>query len=346
MHAAGVAHGSVAASSIVFTGDGSPTLIGFGSAELFDPGSPEVVLESVPAVAADRSSLRSLAVSLLERISGGAASELVAAVAAAAPDELAELVSSRIFELGAPAPVRFEPDEATGAPRVVPISEPISEPTPVNPSRQSGALARWEPVARLLEQDVAVRLRAGFTERWRSLTAKSRRRLIAGAAGVAVLLIALAASPAAQPPSVPSPAGSTEAAGRGPAVTDDASDPELQGDDPIAAAAVLLAVRDECLRAASLLCLDGVVQPGSSAEATDRAAVSIVQGGGEPPTPITAPRLELVERLGDSALVSLGRAEAGETGPASLLLMKGEAGWRIRDYLPSVSTPSAEKTEP
>jgi hypothetical protein len=132
-------------------------------------------------------------------------------------------------------------------------------------------------------------------------------------------------------------------------VTGDASDPELRGDDPIAAAAVLLAVRDECLRSASLLCLDGVVQPGSSAEATDRAAVSIIQGGGEPPTPIAAPRLELVERLGDSALVSLGRAEAGgagETGPASLLLMKGEAGWRIRDYLPSVSTLSDEKTEP
>jgi hypothetical protein len=26
--------------------------------------------------------------------------------------------------------------------------------------------------------------------------------------------------------------------------------------------------------------------------------------------------------------------------------MKGEAGWRIRDYLPSVSTLSDEKTEP
>ena len=72
MHAAGVAHGAITASSILFTADGSPTLIGFGRAELFGPGSPEVVLESVPAVAADREALRTLAVSLLERVSASA----------------------------------------------------------------------------------------------------------------------------------------------------------------------------------------------------------------------------------------------------------------------------------
>jgi len=41
------------------------------------------------------------------------------------------------------------------------------------------------------------------------------------------------------------------------------------------------------------------------------------------------PAVELVQRLGDSALVFLGPG----TEPASLLLVKGEAGWRIRDYL-------------
>jgi hypothetical protein len=118
---------------------------------------------------------------------------------------------------------------------------------------------------------------------------------------------------------------------------DGAPDPELFGDDPVAAAIVLLALREECFRSASLLCLDGVVQPGSSAEAADRAAVSVLQGGGEAPAPISAPSPELVERLGESALVSLVAASEGdgapETAPASLLLMKGEAGWRIRDYL-------------
>jgi hypothetical protein len=40
----------------------------------------------------------------------------------------------------------------------------------------------------------------------------------------------------------------------------------------------------------------------------------------------------LVERLGDSALVGLGNGP--ETTPASTLVMRGEAGWRIRAYLP------------
>jgi hypothetical protein len=37
----------------------------------------------------------------------------------------------------------------------------------------------------------------------------------------------------------------------------------------------------------------------------------------------------VVERLGDSVLVDLDP----ESQPASVLLMKGEAGWRIRDYV-------------
>jgi hypothetical protein len=68
--------------------------------------------------------------------------------------------------------------------------------------------------------------------------------------------------------------------------------------------------------------------------------VTSMQGGAEAPPAIRSDGLQLIERLGDSALVSLGVASSlenadadPETQPASLLLMKGEAGWRIRDYL-------------
>ena len=285
MHAAGVAHGSVAASSILFTAEGSPTLIGFGDAELFASGAPEVVLESVPAVGADREALRALAVSLLERSadSAGAAPELAelsAAVAGAAPHELAELVGRRIFELGAPIPVRFESDEATGSARVVPVFEAGTAPVTECPSLKAGVLARWKPVARLLEQDVVVGIRREVVKRWHAMTPKFRRVVIATVAGVGVLLIALAATP--PPPRLPSatPTATTQTT---PGFSDTAPDPNLAGDDPIAAALVLLALREDCLRSASLLCLDGVVQAGSSAEAVDRAAVGIIQGGGEAP---------------------------------------------------------------
>ena len=107
----------------------------------------------------------------------------------------------------------------------------------------------------------------------------------------------------------------------------------LDGDDPVAALAVLLEQRERCVRDLSVLCLDGVLQAGSAAMARDAALIGEVQSGGEigAHAVITAVEATLVERLGDSALVSLG--DVPKSQPASTLLMKGEAGWRIRGYL-------------
>jgi hypothetical protein len=77
------------------------------------------------------------------------------------------------------------------------------------------------------------------------------------------------------------------------------------------------------------LCLDAVVQVGSPALAADQALILALQDGAESPDELIASTPSLVERLGDSALISLG----GKTQPASILLMKGQAGWRIRAYL-------------
>ena len=66
----------------------------------------------------------------------------------------------------------------------------------------------------------------------------------------------------------------------------------------------------------------------------DRDVILMIQSGGE----ATATRWSIdsqpsewvvVERLGGTALIRLGP----ESTAASLLLMKGEAGWRIREYL-------------
>ena len=87
-----------------------------------------------------------------------------------------------------------------------------------------------------------------------------------------------------------------------------------------------------------MLCLDGVDEPGSSALDADRRAIrGILDGGEAPPHPdVRSPTL--VERLGDSALVDLGP----DSDPASVLLLKGEAGWRIRDYLAPVGAEEPE----
>ncbi len=103
----------------------------------------------------------------------------------------------------------------------------------------------------------------------------------------------------------------------------------IADDDPVAALRELVARRERCFRELSVLCLEGVDEPGSAALDADRAALSAILDGGDPPTRIALASPALVERLGDSALVDLG----ADSDPASVLLLKGEAGWRIRDYL-------------
>ncbi len=106
----------------------------------------------------------------------------------------------------------------------------------------------------------------------------------------------------------------------------------MTGDDPLPAARALVTARERCLSSLSVICLDRVDEVGSAALEDDRATIRAAQQGGELPDPLEgavggAP--VLIERLGDSALVRLGDDPAS----ASLLLVKGEGRWRIRDVI-------------
>ena len=99
------------------------------------------------------------------------------------------------------------------------------------------------------------------------------------------------------------------------------------------------------------MCLEGVDAAGSGALHDDRERIRAAQQGAELDDPLrdvfdrVAP--ELVERLGDSALVRLvevvGRGGPTVTGAptvsggghetASLLVVRSEVGWRIRDLI-------------
>jgi hypothetical protein len=103
----------------------------------------------------------------------------------------------------------------------------------------------------------------------------------------------------------------------------------ITGDDPLAALGELLPRRTECFRDLSVLCLDGVDERGSAALADDRAALNALVSEAVQPVVLRADGADVVERLGDSVIVAL----APDSEPASVLLLKGEAGWRIRDYL-------------
>ena len=371
MHTAGVAHGALGVRTVLFRADGAPTIIGFGRAECFESSAPEVVLEKVDAVVADRAALRALIAVVLERVAGSrarAARELLSEVMTCADELLLPLITSRIFGLAAAVPVRFtageEPEQAAAVDRAVSIGDPVSEgaETTRMASTLGGLLARLVPepwgrrvVDAVDASPVTIALRpvvATAIGRWRGWSS-ARRRLALACAVVVVTVIAVAAVfPTSDGPatarSVSGATPSTDATRNVDSPADLSSgtkDQDVRGDDPVAAAVALVQARERCLTSLSVLCLDGVDQVDSGALRDDRAVIRSVQRGGELADPL-APDLTrlapvLVERLGDSALVRLGDVTSAEppstpgphAEPASILLVKGGAGWRIRDLI-------------
>lgn len=327
LHSAGVAHARLSLAAICFRDDGAPALIGFGNAELFAPGAPEVVRETVPGVLADREALHDIARIVLDRVAGArgdAARRLAASLESGAPSDLAE----RLFGLAPASPVRFDDlDEAPLVQRMGTTRDP--EPAEL---AGPGRLPPW--ITALIPDGMRERLEEPVARAiaiWSSWEMRRRRVVLAVVAGSITVLGALALVP-------PAPAAST-VAGPTPTGSPTASADSGSGlpEDPVEAAIVLLQLREGCLRDLSMLCLDDVVQPDSSAQAADHALIRDVQAGGEyPASAVTEGAPLLVERLGDAALLDL---PAG-SDPASVLLMRTADGWRIRQYLTDESLDS------
>jgi hypothetical protein len=369
LHAAGVAHGALGTGSVLFDAEGAPVLIGFGAASVFEAGLPEVELERVPGVAADRAALRSIATGVLGRVGGvrrATARRLLERLGAAADAEVADLVATEVFDVAAALPVRFADPPGTPGPRdggaagagvggrLVPVSRPVAgvEVPDVAPA------ATWAArVAALLDRSPAAELAAALRRRWAALSAGRRRLTLGVGAAALALVVAVVAVPGAPAPGAaagpvrsasPDAPRSTRSPGAGgeAASTDTGAagdDDAVRGDDPALAATALLRARERCRRELSVLCLDDVDQDGSSAAADDREAIRAAQAGGELPSdPLDAagragaapPRL--TERLGGSALIAVA-------GGASLLIVRGDGGWRIRDIL---GPPSASPAPP
>ncbi|WP_111720096.1 protein kinase family protein [Homoserinimonas sp. OAct 916] len=111
----------------------------------------------------------------------------------------------------------------------------------------------------------------------------------------------------------------------------------VQGDDPLAAVEVLFAARQRCLQQESLVCLHDVVQDDTALMAADRArlgdhSVGASRDGDATPSPgPQTHRARLVERSGDAALIQWEPQAAKESQPVSVLLLRTETGWRLRE---------------
>ncbi|WP_166806417.1 protein kinase domain-containing protein [Cryobacterium serini] len=180
-----------------------------------------------------------------------------------------------------------------------------------------------------------------------------RPLLVATVGGASILMLALALFPVSGragetgPPRVAATAGAapvnnTPGPTDGPTIPNDlpvdtagsASQAAIAGDDPVAAVLVLLGRRAACLLAASLVCLVDVDQTGSAILASDSYDARERQQGlsGRDIADYSGYVPSLAERSGDLAVVALTPASGEQKSqPASILVVKGEDGWRLRE---------------
>ena len=102
----------------------------------------------------------------------------------------------------------------------------------------------------------------------------------------------------------------------------------VQGDDAVAAAAVLLRARITCVREPSTSCLAAVDQTGSPVAAVDAGVMADPSSAADLVLPTTV-ESEL-QRLGETVLLD---CRTSDDEPASVLVVRTEAGWRLREVL-------------
>ena len=325
-------------------------------------------LDDDPGAILDRLGLRQLIATVLDRVDAGGSSGASIALRdgiESLPSTNAALLQTLdlVFDLASALPIRFEDDDeldrnamsSTGWHGSVPLTPQLSsvvhQPLPLVSAGSDGRpveLVRGQaepaeivardmhPLAIIRSKVVAI-LAPVRTPVW-----------IAGGAGLGALVIALTVIPAAHsenmtsahalPPSSPSSSPSssvvpTASAGAAPSAPATSA---IDGEDPLAAARALLSARSRCFAAKSPTCFDSVDQAGSAVIEADRDMFRRLKKGVPLPPEATlegfTPRL--IQQLGDSAIIQLVDTEGNTVttkNPAPLLLVRSEAGWRIRD---------------
>jgi len=349
---------------------GGVSLIGDFPATGQDHSLTPARLDEHPDAVLDRVGMGRLVGAVLDRLDASGSPAVATAIRGrieAVPSTDADLASlvDLLFELEPALPIRFDDDDLPEAGESLPVPSLISAERVTERRAERGAGAR--PVLPLQPGGVgglAVETLPEWARpseiggrdehplaslRARALAILAPVRMpvwIAGGAGLGALVIALTVIPAAHSEPAPSvtPGSSSSAPSRGatarPAPTVSSpqapADSAIEGEDPLAAARALLAARTRCFAGTTPKCFDGVDQAGSAVMEADREIFRRAKKGVPLPADATlegfSPRL--IQQLGDSAIIQLVDADGGAVttkNPAPLLLVRSEAGWRIRD---------------
>jgi hypothetical protein len=354
LHRAGVAHTNLVPANIHLGIAGEPVILGFGHASLFEAESPIAAIDARAEARADRIALAGLARLVLAavRTANGAIGaerfdDWLRAASFAPGFEFAAELEARLFEFASPTALEF-----SRRGRAAPPERPVDE----EPRRRFDPVV-GEPAATVRQSFISPAVTTSAPGRLLALLDASpinlvrrmalpairsvRRPVWAVAGAVTVALVAALVL-------VPQGGGAQQARAEAPLRQDAAqphatSTPQARGAshasrsaNPLVALPALLLTRAGCFTARSVRCLAGVDDDASGALIADSAVIKHMQLGGQSPRGIAvaAPAPRLVERLGDSALVRLdARGSRANAKPASVLLIRTKAGWRIRSYL-------------
>ncbi len=363
LHRVGVAHGRIRSSTVLIDPSGAPVLAGFGNARLIGPlpsspgdhSLPPSQLEVIPQVLNDLAGVSELARGLLDRVDAGDHPREVAELLewlrttgrAAGPQGFAAQLSERLFDLAPAVPLRvssFAGERGQIPQRAVPPNASRADDVapPVLRQRLAGIhVPEWlvEAFGASIDAHPLAAVRARVI---RALVPVRRPIWVAGVAGlvaVGMAIVVLSAGGASSTVPGNTPAHSPPAHDRSTTAGDQGSGDRVSGDrasdDPIVAAKALLAARESCLSQRSVICLDRVDQSGSAAMDADLALIRRLHDGEDPPgAMVPGPaELRLVQQLGASAIIALAVPGTDNAPPASLLLVRGEAGWLIRDLI-------------
>jgi serine/threonine protein kinase len=365
LHAAGYWHGSLSASKIMFAADGRPVLIGLSHAI---PVVREDRVAATPAPAPDSDGFREIVELVAKAVGDPAIVPGADAMGALSCDVMPgsmdaaawHQLETRFFGVGRAEPVLLVPLTAalvsgTGGAVARPRRQRWSG---VTAARDLFDRERFERVVRLLREKRKLVIYSagclvvlGVAAAALAATPTTGERASSAQAATDGARAnghePRDAPPGSPPAGTPGPTASAPTASASTASASAAAAPDqTQKDDPVDAAVQLLEARLECFSsaAADQRCLDAVIQPGSAMESSDRADLrSGAPGGSASSRDLRSYEVSLIERMGDAALLALtpraapaGAASGqtqdhGGTKPASLLIVRGEAGWRLRE---------------
>ncbi|WP_447522145.1 hypothetical protein [Salinibacterium sp. NYA9b] len=364
VHRAGVALGNLTMDAVHFDSSGMPFFGDFGSARLHGSIPTPAELCEAPWFQEDRSAYAVtasgvIAAMALEHNLRTPIAELLAWLSSEEHMRSAEWqweCERRLFALGAPEPVRLGPAESTQTFDAVQHARgsavtPHDRPRPPRTELDSVvALPEWlqgrvgELVA--AAKDQAVRGKTILRDWCRPIRKRTWALAAVGALCVALAVVVASFDGTEAPAAVASADGDSSAAESHPerenegeeiavGSSEEGASESWRNDlpaEPKAALDALLSTRNECLRDLSIECLEAVSRSDSPAFAADSAHIHNVLNGAELSSDVllTAADAAEIQRLGDSVLFEF--VSADESKPASLLLVKSEAGWRIRSY--------------